>query len=79
MFQQGLNQDIQIFFRGLLSELLLTLQTKEDGTEIKGIKGKEGKIIRMDEMAPNCSHLIIGTHIIKHFLDFSLTCMKRVM
>lgn len=35
VLQQGLNQDIQIFFRGLLGELLLTWQTKEDGIEME--------------------------------------------
>lgn len=33
VLQQRLNQDIQIFFRGLLSELLLARQTQEEGRE----------------------------------------------
>ena len=38
VLQQGLNQDIQIFFRGLLSELLLTWQTDEEGRGTRGMK-----------------------------------------
>lgn len=57
MLQQGLNQDIQIFFRGLLGELLLTRQKKEEMGETEGKRDtanereREGEIIRNDETA----------------------------
>ena len=36
VLQQRLNQDIQIFFRGLLSELLLTRRTQGEGRATEG-------------------------------------------
>lgn len=58
VLQQGLNQDVQIFFRGLLSELLLTRQMEEETGGNGRIKRyskrereREGEIIRNDETA----------------------------